>query len=183
MFKRFVLLLLIAPALHAWGETYIYDYDDNCRSAYNNYLALHMGAGRAKIINEIKQNPYNLMATYVADYEDCIMLLMNWRPGRLRRKKSLILMNELNSLKRETDLLPWYLFCKGGVYMHRALIYTRFGEQYKAVINFHRAFSLLKENKQLFPAFEYNDVFLGLQEAYCLARCPATISGWHQFSA
>ena len=41
----------------------------------------------------------------------------------------------------------------------------RLGEQYSAALKFHKSFSLLKQNRQLFPHFEYNNTFRGLEEA------------------
>jgi tetratricopeptide (TPR) repeat protein len=41
----------------------------------------------------------------------------------------------------------------------------RFGEQYNTANHFRKSFALLKENLKLFPEFEYNNTFFGLEEA------------------
>jgi len=127
-------------------------------------MALHIEGGRDNIISEMKSNPYNLMATYISDYEDCIVLLMNCDKADYQQRAG-HLDDRIDLLENGDRSSPWYRFCKAGIYLHWALVNTRFGEQYKAAINFHKSFSLLKDNKRLFPDFEYNDVFGGLQEA------------------
>ena len=39
------------------------------------------------------------------------------------------------------------------------------GENFKAATTFRKSYLLLKENKKLFPDFDYNDIFLGVEEA------------------
>ncbi len=104
------------------------------------------------------------MAVYIADYEDCIVLLLNCdksdyaqRSGHLEERIKLLEQGDRSS--------PWYLFCKGGVYLRWAIINMRFGEQYQSALKFRKSFALLKNNRELFPQFEYNNTFAGLQEA------------------
>src|SRR4051812_3509123 len=56
---------------------YVYNYSPRCNRAYQHYMALHLDEGTAELVQEIKDNPYNLMATYLADYHDCLLLLFN----------------------------------------------------------------------------------------------------------
>ena len=160
----FFLLLLGMPLyLQATGH-YSYSYSDNCRLAYQGFMSLHRQEGQSYILAEKKKDPENLMSEYVSDYQDCIQLLMNcdqaeydrYRPGFEQRLKI------LESGDRSS---PWYRFCIAGTYIHRAIINVRFGEQYKAALNFRKSFSLPEENVRLFPHVEYNNVFLGLEQA------------------
>jgi hypothetical protein len=157
----FLSLLLSARAS---AVPYTYTYNENCARAYNYFLSMHLAEGRQAIALERKNNPHNLMAVYLADYEDCILLLVNCnledytqRAGRMGERLDLLAQGDRSS--------PWYRFCHAGVYLHRAIINIRFGEQYKAALNFRKSFALLKENQRLFPSFEYNSVIAGLQEA------------------
>lgn len=158
------LSLFIFPlAVHATGP-YTYTYTDNCARAYNQFLALHLDEGHRIITQEQKANPANLMAVYLADYEDCILLLVNCnladyaaRAGNMKKRMDLLAKGDPGS--------PWYRFCNAGMYLHRAIINIRFGEQYKAAFNFRKSFTLLRENQKAFPTFEHNNVIAGLQEA------------------
>jgi len=165
MYKRVIALLLFLYSTPiSWAASYTYDYNENCRLAYQNFMSLHTNEGHNYIASEIKANPKNLMAGYVADYEDCIELLMNCDNTEYEQRKKHF--NErLELLDKGDKTSPWYLFCKAGVYVHWAIVNVRFGEQYKAALNFHKSFSLLEENERLFPDFEYNHVFTGLEQA------------------
>ena len=148
----------------AKGQNYNFNYTENCRLAYQNFIALHTSEGHNYIDAELKTNPKNLMAVYIADYEDCIELLINCDNKEYeQRKKNFD--TRLNLLDKGDKSSPWYLFCKAGIYVHWAIVNVRFGEQYKAALNFHKSFSLLEENEQRYPYFEYNHVFTGLEQA------------------
>ncbi len=157
----FILLLFVQHAIAAAGS---YDYNDNCRQAYQQFMSLHTQEGRHFILEEKKVNPRNLMAEYIADYDDCIQLLMNCDQAEYDRSRSNF-EDRLKALETGDKTSPWYRFCIAGLYIHRAIINVRFGEQYKAALNFRKSFSLLEENTRLFPQFEYNRVFLGLEQA------------------
>jgi tetratricopeptide (TPR) repeat protein len=45
------------------------------------------------------------------------------------------------------------------------VIHLRFGDNFKAALQFRHSFLLLKENKKKFPDFRYNDFFFGLETA------------------
>lgn len=160
----FFILLIFCFSWRGGAATYTYDYSENCRKAYENYLSLHVGEARGNLINEISTHPYNLMATYIADYEDCILLLLNCDKNDYTRRED-HLEERIELLEKGDEASPWYRFCKAGVYLHWAIVNVRFGEQYSAAMNFRRSFALLKENQRRFPQFEYNQPFAGLEEA------------------
>ena len=158
------ILLLATCYSNSLTAVYTYDYSQNCAKAYQCYMALHEDEGRNYIISEIRANPYNLMAVYVADYEDCTLLLINCDRHEYDERAA-HLASRIDLIDKGNKASPWYRFCKAGIYFHWAIIATRFGEQYKAAVNFHKSFALLKENKRLFPGFDYNNVYSGLEEA------------------
>ena len=165
MTLRLHIFLLLTCTLHSsWAGAYTYDYSDNCSKAYQCFMSLHPEEGRRYISAETKANPQNLMAVYIADYEDCIELLMNCDNTEFEQRKAHF-DERLELLDKGDRSAPWYLFCKAGLYVHWAIVNVRFGEQYKAAMNFHRSFALLEENERLFPSFEYNHVFTGLEQA------------------
>jgi len=159
-----MLFLFICHPFISAGTSYVYDYTDNCSRAYQGYMSLHIPEAKGALFNEIKANPYNLMATYISDYEDCIVLLLNCDKAEYKLRES-HLDERLDLLEKGDHRSPWYRFCQAGVYLHWAIINMRFGDYYHQAIYFRRSFMLLKENKRLFPDFEYNNVFSGLQEA------------------
>ena len=159
-----ITILLLLPLTGIGAGRYTYNYTENCAKAYNHFLALRLAEGRKVIGQELKNDPNNLMAAYIADYEDCILLLVNCNLKDYEQRTAKM-SARLNLLSKGDESSPWYRFCNSRMYLHRAIINIRFGEQYKAALNFRKSFALLKENQRLFPNFEYNNVIAGLQEA------------------
>lgn len=157
-----MILLLFSPR-KAFPQSYGYDYNDNCAAAYHYYLSMQPEAGNARLVQEIKQHPYNLMATYLADYDDFLVLIFTGDPAIYKQRKS-HMDERLELLEKSDKHTAWYRLCKAGIYLHWAVIHGRFGENFKAATTFRRSFQLLKENKQLFPSFAPNNVFYGLEE-------------------
>jgi tetratricopeptide (TPR) repeat protein len=160
----FVLMALSGLACRAKAVDYTFDYNVRCRQAYNAYLALRPDEGDAIIRAEFAANPRNLMATYLADYGDFIWLFFNGDPVALKQRQA-HQSERLNLLDRGSNEDPWKRFCKAGIYMHWAIIHGRFGEQFKATTIFRKSYLLIKENKERFPSFAQNDIFLGVEEA------------------
>jgi hypothetical protein len=126
-------------------------------------MNLQFADGNETIRQEMRTNPYNLMATYIADYADCLLLLFN---GDKKDYEQLHrhLEDRQDLLSRGDASSPWYRLCKGGIYMHWAFVYVRMGEEFKAANNFRKSFALLKDNKEQYPDFEYNNIMFGLDE-------------------
>jgi len=159
-----MLLLALFGCISAAGAAhYSFDYDENCGKVYTNMMSMHFVEAHEALISEIKKNPYNLMIPYLADYEDCIILLMNSDNKEYADRK--VHFEERMALIDKGDgHSPWQRLCKAGIYLHWTMIHVRFGENYKAAINFRKSYLLLKENERIFPGFDYNKVFLGLAE-------------------
>lgn len=164
MRKVLLLVLMVFCFYPTIAKQYHYQYTDNCSKAYNHYLSLEPEQGRAMIRKELIADPYNLMATYISDYEDCLLLLFNGDKVDYEQLKG-HLNDRLALMERGDENSPWHRLCKAGIYMHWAFVNIRFNENFKAAANFRKSYILLKENHRLFPSFEYNNIFLGIQEA------------------
>jgi tetratricopeptide (TPR) repeat protein len=139
-------------------------YTPQCARAYNMFMALDMEGGSKMIAAERRSNPGNMMAVYIEDYEDCLELLMNCNLATYK-KRSAFMDARLTLMAQAEDSSPWYRFCYSGMYLHRAIVNIRFGEQYRAAYNFRKSFALLRENERLHPDFAFNNVIGGLLEA------------------
>lgn len=127
-------------------------------------MSLQLTNGNALVIQEIKQNPYNLMATYIADYDDCLLLLLNGDKKDYEQRKGHMDVR-LDILDRGPKNNPWYRLCKAGLYIRWSMVSIRMGENFKAAGYFRKSYLLLKENRKQFPQFEYNNAFWGLEQA------------------
>ena len=165
IYRILLLLLLALPMLAgANGPAYTYSLNARCQQAYDQFMALQSPAGLLLARQEMLQDPYNLMATYVADYDDFFTLALNGDPSELERRRPHF-DQRLSLLSQGDATSPWHRYCKAGLHLRWAIIYFRFGERLKAATNFRRSFLLLQDNKQRFPDFRPNDIFLGLEEA------------------
>lgn len=165
MVRRLCLLpFLLLLGYSAGAQAYFFDYNARCQQAYHAYMSLRPDDGDALIRKEFASNPHNLMATYLADYGDFMELFFNGDPSQLKQRQS-HQAARLDLLARGSSQDPWQQFCRAGIQMHWAIIYGRFGEQFRAATTFRKSYVLIKENKQRFPAFAQNDLFLGVEEA------------------
>lgn len=161
-FLCFFLLVLFGGGVFA--QKHNYSYTDNCKKAYQAFLALQNDAGYNAINKELAEHPKNLMPVYIADYEDCLTLLFNGGQDEYERRKP-HLDKRLALINAGDKNSPWYKMCKAGIYMHWAFIGVRFDDKLKAANYFRKSFILLKENQTQFPDFEYDDIFFGMEEA------------------
>ncbi len=160
----FPILWFCLAYFSGYGQKYTYSYTPGCRDAYKQYMSLHLNAGNAAIREEIMANPTNLMATFIADYEDCLLLLFNGNKTDYEQRKG-HMDDRLRLLERGDAKSPWHRLCKAGIYMHWAAVSLRQGDNLKAGLHFRKSFQLLKENRKLFPSFEYNDIYWGVETA------------------
>lgn len=163
-FKIFfiALVIVISPSL-CLADSYTFAYDANCSNAYQYYMSLRFAEGNAAVKKAIISNPYNLMPTYIADYADCLQLMLNCNKADYEQLKDHY--NErLDLLDKGDKNSPYYRLCKAGIYLHWALIHYRFGENYKAATIFRKSYQMIKENQELFPRFEYNNIYLGVEQ-------------------
>lgn len=162
--SKILLLLLVFIANEVKGVQYTYEYNTNCSKAYKLYMSLKIDEGNKVIRSQLLNDPYNLMATYVADYDDVLTLLFNGDIDDYNSRKG-HLNQRLDLLDKGDEKSPWHKLCKAGLYMHWALVNVRFGENLKAANYFRKSYALMKDNRKAFPDFEYNDMYLGMEEA------------------
>lgn len=165
MLRRLALLsFTLLFSIAAFSQTYHFSYTARCRQAYAAYLSLKPATGDALIRQEFAVDPYNLLATYIADYGDFLTLLFNGDPAELKERQG-HKDARIDLIDRAPDSEPWKNLAKAGIYMQWALINARMGEQVRAALGFRKSFSLTKDNAARFPKFAPNAVFLGAQEA------------------
>jgi len=159
----FLISLFTLSACGLSASPYHFRYTPQCAAAYRSFLSLQSADGRAALQQAFREDPDNLLAVYISDYDDFFLLLLNGDPADLEARKD-NLDARVRMLDKAGDKDPYYRLCKSGIYLHWALIYGRFGDYFRAALSFRRSYVLIRENKRLFPAFTPNDVFYGLAE-------------------
>lgn len=165
MLRKLALLLLLLQ-LHnsSSAQTYHFTFDKECAEAYRLILSLQTKEGNSKLNEIARKDPKNYIPYFLADYSDCIEILFNGDPRLLQRTRSRV-ESRLALLESTDKKNPWHRYVAANIFFHEALIYMRFGDNFKAATKLRKSFILLKENLQQFPAFEENKVLFGLQTA------------------
>ncbi len=141
-----------------------FDFNDNCIKAYQSFMALKVENGKQYLKNEIATNRKNALPMVLMNYEDFISLTFNENPTEYKKRKPL-LNQRINLLEYSDKNSPYYLFSKGLLYLQWSIIRSKYGDYWDAAWDFRKSYLLFSENKKKFPAFKYNNVFLGTQEA------------------
>lgn len=138
----------------------IYDFNSNCRAAYNEILKLKLSTGKELIIKERQQNPNNLIPDLLDGYIDFFELFFNEDPKQFASHKDnfdkriyLYEQGPVNS--------PFYRYCKALTYLQRAAVKIKFGERFGAGWDFKKANSLINDNAAKYPSFQPNNMLLG----------------------
>lgn len=159
-------LIGILCLLPLWGlgqqSDYHFDYNLRMKRAYQSSLRLDFSTATKLIMTEIREDPYNLMATYLADYRDCLELLLSGDPRQLEKKVG-NLNQRIQLLDRGPRSDPWYQMTKAGIHLRWAIVYIRFGENLKGLVQLRKAYQMIKASRTSHPEFIYGDLFEGIE--------------------
>lgn len=155
-------LFMLSFFLHASAE--VFDFNPNCRKAYNSIMALKLNEGRALLQQEQKQNPKNLIPVYLENYIDFITVYTTDTRevfDKLKSNKDL----RMEMLRAGETSSPYYLYCAAEMNIQWAAISIKYGEYLNAVFDIRKAYKFLEENQQKFPDFKPNKKTLGVLQA------------------
>jgi tetratricopeptide (TPR) repeat protein len=138
-----------------------FDFNNNCRQAYNSIIALKIDAGEGILKAEEKANPDNMIPVYLENYVDFLRIYTSERRDlydQLKKNKDLRLAL-LNSADQQT---PYYLFTQAEVNLQWAALHIRFGDYLNAIVSIRRAFKMLEANESKYPGFMAGKKSLGV---------------------
>jgi len=152
-----LLVFVMSYGLHAQS----FDFNDNCRKAYNDLISLKLEEGNALLKAEEKRNPDNLISTYLGNYYDFLIVYTSDERklyDQLKKNEDL----RLVLLTEGDPNSPYYLFSLAEVNLQWAALDIKFGGYLNAVFEIRRAFKLLEQNQKKFPDFKANKKSLGV---------------------
>lgn len=158
--RNVFLFLLVACFAIPLSAQKVYDFNANCKAAYNEILKLKPTVGQNLINKERQQNPNNLVPDLLEGYIDFFILFFNEDPDEYAKRKD----NYDKRLKIFEDgphNTPFYRYCKALTYIQRASVRIKFGERYSAGWDFKKANSLIKDNRSDYPSFQPNNMVFG----------------------
>lgn len=155
----------------------VYDFSIPCQQAYQEILKLKINNGLAILQAAKKQNPDNLIPLYLESYADFLTLFLNEDPEYYKQQKD-IMSDRISQLKEGNNKSPLYYHILSVVYLHRAIVEVKFGENWSAGWDFKKAYQYAKDNQKKFPDFSPNQLNYG-----CLQAVAGTIPKSYQWLA
>jgi tetratricopeptide (TPR) repeat protein len=150
-----VFFILFLPfVLSAQTQTvYSYDFNAECRKAYQEIIELRLNTGKKILETEKKAHPNNLIPWFLDNYIDFFTLFFNEDPAEYRRRKP-FLDQRLALMKKGDPASPFFLFTRSVIHFQWAAVEIKFGERWDAAWSFRRSFLDGKENLEKFPGFQ-----------------------------
>lgn len=138
----------------------VYEFNTTCQQAYKEITQLKINNG-VQLINKAKQqNPDNLIPLVLESYVDFFVLFMNEDPAEFKIRNPKF-EERIAALKDGPKNSPFYNFCLGAVYLHRASVNIKFDNKTKAGFDFQNAYKYIKQNQKTFPSFVPNQLLYG----------------------
>jgi hypothetical protein len=137
-----------------------FDFNQNCRNAYNEISSLRLKKAQQLLDEEASIHPNNSIVTYLENYIDFIELFTSENKGRY----NVLSQNadeRIEKLSAADKNSPYYLFTQAEVYMQWAVIKLKFGDYVAALLDIRKANKLLLDNRVKYPDFKPNLKSLG----------------------
>lgn len=138
-----------------------FDFDANCRQAYQAIFKLRIAEGMQWLEKEKKEHPQNYLPYFIENYTDFLKLNVNDNRALFEQAAPRV-EARLEKLKTGDPASPYFLYTQADIHLQWALCRIKFGEYISAVFEVKKAFSLLQNNQKKFPAFKPNLKSLGL---------------------
>lgn len=159
---RFIYLALLFVPMLCIGQKH-YDFNSNCRQAYQSIIELRLDEGSRLLEAEKKRDPSNLIPFFLDNYIDFFQLFFNedaaqyaaWKGRRDRR---------LELLSEGPASSPFNLFSRSVIHFQWAAIQIKFGDNWDAAWDFRRSFIQSKDCLGDFPDFLPATMLTGAME-------------------
>jgi len=138
-----------------------FDFNANCRNAYQGILSLHFSEAKKLLNSEEAVHPSNLIPVYLKNYIDFLTVFIGEEPSAFDKfHKSQE--TRIDLIKQGNRESPYYRYCLGNMRIQLAICRIKFGEYKSAAVDISRANEDLKENARLHPDFLLQNSGLGL---------------------
>src|ERR1700733_4544625 len=138
-------------AIPGYGQKH-FDFNNNCRQAYQEIIQLRLDEGSRLLAAEKKRDPSNLIPIFLENYIDFFQLFFNEDPADYQARKGR-LDRRIESMSEGPESSPFSLFTRSVIHFQWAAIKIKFGNNWDAGWQFRRSFLESKECEKKFPAF------------------------------
>ena len=174
MIKRLVLssFLFLGLSLHSKAN---FDFNRNCKLAYEAIFDLRLNDAKNLIQNEKKQNPNNGITILLDNYIDYFTLLTSENKADYDRLKNLK-SSRLSTLEKQDKNSPYYLFAQAEINLQWGMLKSRFQDYLQSGMDIRRAYNLLSDNAEKYPLFLPNKKSSGLIDVI-FGSIPSNLKG------
>ncbi len=141
-----------------------FDFNNNCRKAYEDIVQLRLAEASKKLEQEEKVNPENQMIPLLENYVDYFSLLASDSKAdfdQLKKNKN----SRLSAVSSGSANSPYYYFAQAEINLQWALLRGRYQEYFPAAMEMRKANGLLKKCLQEYPDFLPAKKSLGMLNA------------------
>jgi len=156
----FLFSFLSFPPAGRTQNSFQFDFNADCRKAYEEIIKLKLHTGKLILEAEKKAHPNNLIPYFLENYIDFFTLYFNEDPEEFRRRRS-SLDQRLAMMKKGSPSSPFYLYTRSVIYFQWAAVDIKFGERWDAAWSFRRSFLTGKDNLEKFPEFQPSRMLQG----------------------
>ena len=156
--KLLVILFVFYLCLPSFAS---FDFNANCKSAYEKIISLRFDEGVALLKTEKTTNPSNVIPYYIENYLDFLKIFISEDANLFNTLKS----NKdirIDKIKDAEEDSPYYNYCIAEINLQWAFSRIKFKEYFTAVGEINKAYKLLEENEKKYPDFIPNLKGLGL---------------------
>jgi len=148
---RWVLLSFLFFTVSGYGQPH-FDFNPDCRKAYEAIVQLRLDEGSRLLEAEKKNDADNLIPVLLDNYIDFFKLFFNEDPALYQAAKGR-LDQRLARLSAGPESSPFYLFARSIIHFQWAAIRIKFGNNLSAGLDFRRSFLESQECREKFPSF------------------------------
>ena len=154
-------LLIFLTNLFCFKSFASFDFNTNCKNAYEKIISLRFEEGKKLIENEKIANPSNLISIYLENYIDFLKITISEDISlfnTLKLNKDI----RISKIEEAEDESPYYNYCIADINLQWAFTRLKFKEYITAASEINSAYKLLVKNEKAYPLFVPNKKGLGI---------------------
>ena len=133
-----------------------YSINENCVEAWQALLDLKINTAKAMLADEIRSNPKNYYAYYLAQTCDLYALVINGSEDNYERFTDQFERRRRIMDDKDTDS-PYYLYCESEMYLQICIMNVFYGDKLTGIRKGYKAYKKLHDNMKLYPDFIMNN--------------------------
>lgn len=160
---KFSKLIFLLFFLFVFSNTFSqeFDFNTNCKKAYEHIIALRIDSARYFLELEKNADITNNIPYLLYNYIDFLEIYTSGSLLSYESKKNQM-DARLEILKNGNSNTPYYLYSQAEIHTQAAVLHIKFGEYLACVFDLRKALKKLEENQLAYPNFTPNKKSLGM---------------------